>query len=96
MVPLFKNTLDLVFEKVPNMPRSCPILPGKYYNENLTIVSPEMIEEYQKLIRLITDKGILPNGVYRNFLKYYSNDVPVGIAYYYNVEVNFRMNEDRF
>lgn len=60
------------------------------------MISPQMIEEIKKMVRLVTNTGLFPNGVYRNTFKFYAIEDPVGFFFYYHAEANFGLNEERF
>lgn len=95
VLPFFKTLKDMVYSKVPQLPKQCPVKPLKLYVENITIISPEMIGEIKKLIGTFT-KTLLPNGIYRGFMKFYGDDDPEGIHIIYHAELNFRLNDEVF
>lgn len=89
---------DYLFDCIPTLPRKCPILPAEFRYENVTIVSPEIIEKFKSLFTFVTPTilGYPPNGVYRMMIKVYSPQDPTGWMLWIHAEVNVRLNDDRF
>lgn len=66
---------------MPNLPRGCPLKPGKYNTYNISVKSDNDIE-----VEAFISPISLPNGLYRNTLRFYTNTDPEGICYWFHVE----------
>lgn len=95
VIPMLKSATELIYMVVPSLPRKCPIMPGKISAVNATIMSPEIVERFKKIINSFT-ASLLPNGVYRGVIKYYTEEGSLAFLLYYHGEIYFRMNDDVF
>lgn len=82
---------------LPRFPRKCPI-EGNYTmkNVNVTIIneSGDKFSHEDKIGEVfVTPK--LPNGIYRQVVKMYNDDDPVGFAMYWHIENYDSMDDDR-
>lgn len=68
-MPIVVNMKNLVFAMMPFMPRKCPIPPGKYYGYNISLNG---WKEYNSQKYL--SPSLMPNGIYRNVIKFRVND----------------------
>jgi hypothetical protein len=93
-IPLIKEVKNIIFEKIPHLPRNCPFEPMKYVIKNVTLASREFA--MGRRIFKALGPGLLPNGIYRISARGYNNDDLVGVYWYMVVEINIRMNEDKF
>lgn len=98
LLPFVKQAWDLVFRMIPELPRKCPFPPKTYNFENRTIMSRQIVDDFKNLTSYMTlsSSNLPPNGLYRSFYRFYSNEDPVGVVVYFEIEVNARLNDDRF
>lgn len=97
-IPFVKQAWGLLFKMIPEIPRKCPFPAGEYRFVNKTIMSRELLQSWKNLISFMTlsATNLPPNGVYRIFYRFYSDEDSVGVVIYFDIEVNARLNEDRF
>lgn len=89
--PFLVTVRDIFLAKFTVFPRRCPALPGKYYARNISLT----LDDSQSLNDAMSPTP-LPNGVYRHVIRWFNKDDPIGFALYFHIEINIRMNEDRF
>jgi hypothetical protein len=76
----------------PNFPRTCPILPGKYYTNNQTI----KIHGYINLPNNpVMDRFYYPNGRYKLELVFTTKDKSSTFNWAFIIEVHNGMNNDK-
>jgi hypothetical protein len=74
-----------------SLPPNCPVLPKKYSAMNITIV-----ESFGgNLVKGMT-VGELPNGIYRNVIKFENEKDENILTIMWQTEIYIRMNDDRF
>jgi hypothetical protein len=91
----YKIFMDETLEKLPGVPRRCPIKPGSYYTYDALIIddlpkNPDNQNEYWR------DTSGLPNGNYRVTAGLFTKTDPQAIFIEYQFEVNKRMNAEKF
>lgn len=90
MVPMFKNYVENLKKIVPNMPIECPFQKQKFEFRNITIGS---------LNESIVDKNcksIIPNGLHRTILNFYTREDPVGVSVQWIISQKNRLIQDKF
>lgn len=95
---LFNHYRQLAFEMFPTLPRKCPVLAKEYRADDITVMSPyivEILKDNNKFITLSLSE-FPPNGIYRCVVKVYSDKDPIGMTYWYHAEVNVRLNEETY
>lgn len=96
VIPFLKSVKDLFFYRIaPNLPKTCPIMPQTISIVNATIVSPELIKEWKHIFSTVSSV-LMPNGIYRNLAKCYTDKDPEGFVVCLHGEINFRLNDDVF
>lgn len=93
--PVARDFKKIVYEKLPTLPPNCPMLPMKHIFNNITVVEPTM-SIGKRIFAILGNTPFFPNGVYRNFARFYNEEDPIGFVYYVHIEINIRLNEDRF
>lgn len=83
-------------DKFPNLPHRCPIKPGKYYAENITIFDDNNQDAGSYNITQEFTQGSLANGVYRHVVKLHTEDDPVGFMLYWHLEYYDRLGWKEF
>lgn len=108
-LPVVEEFYKLYIKAFPNLPRSCPIMPGKYSAKNVTFSFNDK-DDMNKTIKENQDKShgifkdvvgaitphLFPNGYYKNVLQFTSAPDPDGYALSWITQSDFRMNEDSF
>lgn len=82
------NFLDVVsfyrdhfLRTLPFLPKKCPMMTGKYYGYNISMRNDSGLDGRQ-----IVSSDLMPNGVYRNIFKLFSNEDQEGLTIWYNTE----------
>lgn len=81
-------------EKFPNLPSQCPIEPGKYYANNVTVIEgndADLVVGFD-----ILSPGAIPNGVYRHIVKLATKTDPIGLMLYWHTEIHDPMGQFNF
>lgn len=93
-----KAVRDQYFNLFPRLPNKCPIEPGNYSMQNVTIINESEKNRFKadKSNMKITPGGFLPNGIYRHILRFHNNADPIGFAVYWHLEIYDKMGDDRF
>lgn len=81
-IPLITYYRDFFFEIIPNLPRSCPYLPGKYYTYNISIINDATGKDVEKTI----SPTAMPNGIYRTTLRYFTEEDKDGVCFWFHLE----------
>jgi hypothetical protein len=95
VIPFLKSVKDMFFRIAPNLPKVCPVMPQTLSLVDAIIVSPQLMEEYKILFGTMS-ATLIPNGVYRNVGKCYTDKDPEGFLFYAHSEIYFRLNDDVF
>jgi Protein of unknown function (DUF1091) len=107
--PFLKALINTYKKLFPKLPSNCPILPGNYSVKDAIAIVNEK-SELNMTMKDFQDKAavsfkdmwatmsptILPNGLYRSFLRVYNKEDPIGFCVYWISEINYRMNEQDF
>lgn len=106
-MPFLKVVKEYYNDKFPQLPATFPIKPGKYYAKNITIVYNDPLEltyqvaehrpqgNFDKLSASYSPL-MIPNGVYRHIITFFKNDDSHVLSLYWHMELNYRMNADRY
>lgn len=95
IIPFLQLMKSIIYDKLPTLPRKCPIMPEIFNLSNITVMSPEMVDEIKKILSTLSSTP-MPNGIYRTSIKLYNNDDPDGVFAYNHAQINFRLNEETF
>jgi hypothetical protein len=108
VIPAAQKFRSEMAERYPELPFVCPILPGKYYafnstkrigqeEVNLTI---DEFKEYKKSMPKTAEdfitSTIFPNGIYRNVIRLFTDEDPIGFAVFWQSERYIRLNDENF
>lgn len=91
----YKAFHDNYFKIFPGLPQKCPIVPGNYSMKNVTIVDETGDKSSNQDISSLYLTPKLPNGIYRNVIRMYNDDDPVGFSLYWHIENYDSMGDDR-
>lgn len=89
--PFLVTIREIFLSSFPHLPRKCPASPGKYYNKNITFTM-----EHNEILQKAMSPTPFPNGIYRHVIRCYNDDDPIGFALYFHIQINIRLNEERF
>lgn len=83
MIGLINRYFSLLRQLVPGLiPRPCPVAIGKYCSNNTIINYNVSYEEFRSSFTTT----ILPNGLYRVFLRFKTYEDPKGFSFWLNFE----------
>lgn len=83
-------------EMFPHFPKACPISKGRYYAKNITMMNQAAEANRSAGLFRTLSSGMMPNGIYRNSFRFYSDSDPEGFMVYWQVERYNSMGDDRF
>lgn len=95
-IPFVDAAKSYYLLQFPNLPTKCPIKPGKYYSENVTVFDENKQSFGASNILQKLTIGELPNGVYRHVVKLSTIKDPVGFVLYWHVEIHNAMGANDF
>lgn len=89
-IPLVAFYRDFFFELMPKLPRSCPFKKGKYNTYNISFVNEVTGSGVESFI----SPTELPNGIYKNTLRFFNDKDKIGVCFWFHVEKYYVKNAE--